>query len=201
VLFTIEAQLSDGAGGYIPLTLVAHQLQDSDAPGREDIADTYIEKCTALGGGNISNVNSTLSRATLDQYGSSLMVIDLSSTPPGIDLPQGVYLALGSVFQYQVAYGDVYNDGETGCYQANELRTTGVATGITNYETGNSTSDPNQWVNGNYGFYLQPEEGGGLTACSIEFTDLATAAGVDAIQGWNPGYVTDTTCLFGNDGE
>jgi hypothetical protein len=201
VLFTVEAQIPDGAGGQFTFVMVAHEPQPWDAPGRESIAQDYIAECSALGGGSVWD-DQPLDEASLERNGSHLMVIDITGTPDGETLPGSLGLVVGSPYYYQVISGPgVTNPAGVGCYSGKHIAATGEFRSITNYETGDPAGDPLQWLIGSYGFSATAGSAVTFSSCGIEFTDLATAAGVDTATGWDADLTSATNCTFGYVGE
>jgi hypothetical protein len=202
VLFTITAEVTDTAGEVVSLTMTGHQPQVSTAAGRESIRDTYISECNARGGGSTSDYAAgTIDPSMLEGFGSTLMVIDIDSSPAGRTFSAPLSLRLGSGFYYQVVTGDgVDHLRSTGCYADAELVGSGTATGITNYETGYGTPDPTQWQNGQYGFSIDHGRGS-LEHCEITLTPLAIDSGVESVPGWEPGGTSARFCAIGYLGE
>jgi hypothetical protein len=202
VLFTVTATTTDSEGGPVQLTMTAHRPQPSTNPGRESIRDEYIDGCNALGGGSVSNVDiGLLDSGILAGYGSSLMVIDVESTPAGRTFANPISLSLGSPYYFQVTTGDnVSNLTESYCYPGSQLDGTGAVTDITNYETASATPDPTQWRYGRYGFTI---EGGKKTLenCTFTSTPLAVADGMNDVDGWSATGATNKSCAIGYQGE
>jgi hypothetical protein len=198
VLFTVTATTTDSEGGPVQLTMTAHRPQPSTTPGRESIRDEYIAGCNALGGGSVSNVDvGLLDSSILATYGSSLMVIDIESTPAGRTFANPISLSLGSPYYFQVTTGDnVSNLTENYCYPGSQLDGTGSVTDITNYETASETPDPTQWLNGRYGFTIDSGKKT-LENCTFTSTPLAVADGMNDVYGWSSTGATNTSCAIG----
>jgi hypothetical protein len=202
VLLTISATTKDKNGAPVSLLMTVHASQVWDAPGRESVKDTYIELCTALGGGSVSDDRATLNEASLAAYGSTLLVIDTESEPRGHGLAGPIDLDLGSQYYYQVAEGPgLSNPNAAGCYGGYQISSTGKVTSITNYETGNSEPDLFQWRTGRYGFTSSYRSSAVLTDCTITLTQLAIDAGVKEVDGWGVEEATPTECATGYQGE
>ncbi len=202
ILFTIRASTTDDTGSPVALTMVAHAPQDWDAAGRADIKDSFISQCTALGGGTVSNVDGMLDEASLDAYGSTLMVIDVTSTPASQVLAGGIELKLGSPYFYEVVSGDgLSNPYAVSCYAGYQINSTGTVTSITNYESGNPTPDPKQWQTGRYGFSAAYGSSAILSGCNIQLTALAIDSGIAAVDGWAIVPGTESECAIGYQGE
>jgi hypothetical protein len=201
VLFTVEAKVPDGMGGDYTLVMVAHAPQPWDAPGRASIAADFIAQCNALGGGTVWG-DTVLDETTLEAHGSHLMVIDITGTPGGATLPGPVDLVVGSPYYYQVISGPgVTNPSGVGCYPGSQIAATGGFHAITNYDTFEPAGDPLQWLSGSYGFSASYGSPATFAACSIEYTDLAHASGVDTDPAWSTDMTSPTNCTFGYRGE
>jgi hypothetical protein len=195
-LFVISATTTAADGSTVDLVMTGHASQPFDA--RPDVADAYVEQCTALGGGVVLDRNGGLDEETLRAVGSSLMVIDTHSSPAGTALSGGVDLLLGNTFYTVVATGDglgnPYQDGCNGGYQ---LTSTGMVTSITNYETGSPTPDLAQWRSGRYGFSIAFDSTAVLSDCEIVLTPLAIENDVADIDGWFADGGSEHECAIG----
>jgi hypothetical protein len=201
-LFVVTATLTEPDGSEVELQMTGHASQEWDAPGREAIKDAYIDQCNELGGGTVSDTEATLDEASLDDYGSTLMVIDVVSTPPGTTLGGPVELQLGNPFHYLVASGDgLENPHAYGCYGGYQLVSTGTVTAIVNYETGSPTADLSQWRTGRYGFIAAYGSPAVFSNCTIALTARAIEADVADVDGWDTEGGTDTECAIGYQGE
>lgn len=200
-LFVITATLSEPAG-EVELQMIGHASQEWDAPGREAVKDAYIEQCTALGGGTVSDYEGTLDESSLDSYGSTLMVIDVVSTPAATALSGPVELQLGNPFHYLVASGDgLENPSAFGCYGGYQIVSTGTVSAIVNYETGSPSADLSQWRTGRYGFITAYGSPAVFSNCTIELTARAIEADVAEVDGWNTDGWSETDCAIGYQGE
>jgi hypothetical protein len=103
-LFVIAATTTSASGEAVELTMTGHASQPVDA--RPEVKQSYVEQCTALGGGVVMNAGGGLDDASLAAVGSSLMVIDTTSVPAATTLVGGVELLLGNPFYTVVAAGD-----------------------------------------------------------------------------------------------
>ena len=200
-LFVVSVTTTDATGDPVQLELVGHASQEWNAPGRDEVKQTYVEQCTALGGGTVSDFEDALDDESLDAYGSTLMVLDVTSTPAGRTLSGAIELQLGSPYYYLVAAGDgLENPSASGCYGGYQLVSTGAVSAIVNYETGSSTADLSQWRTGRYGFvasYGSPA----FSDCTVELTALAIESDVGDVDGWSPDDGTETECAIGYRGE
>jgi hypothetical protein len=195
-LFVITATTTAADGSTVDLVMTGHATQPVDA--RPDIAAAYVSQCAALGGGVVLDRDGGLDDDTLRAVGSSLMVIDTTSTPAATALSGGVDLLLGNSFYTVVASGDglgnPYQDGCNGGYQ---LTSTGTVVSITNYETGSPTPDLAQWRSGRYGFSIAFDSTAVLSSCEIVLTPLAVESDVANIDGWYPDGGSEHECAIG----
>ena len=199
-LFVISATTTSASGDAVELTMTGHASQAYDA--RPEIKQAYIDQCTALGGGTVMDADGTLDDASLAAFGSSLMVIDTTSTPASTPLVGGIELRLGNPFYFVVASGDgLSNPYASGCYGGYQIDSTGTVTSITNYETGDPTPDLAQWRSGRYGFSVAYGSSAVLENCVITLTQLAIDSGVGEIDGWYPDSGTESECAIGYRGE
>lgn len=201
VLFIVTAATTDSMGSPVTLTMTGHAPQHWDAPGRESITNDFITQCTTLGGGSVWDSEATLSEATLDAFGSTLMVIDVESTPAGRTLAP-IELFGGSFFYQQVSSGDIVPATDfVGCTAGNRLETTGSGTIITNYENGSTTGDLSQWLAGGYGFGAAFGSSVTFTSCTTELTPLAQSFDLASLPGWDAATSSPTDCWIGYRGE
>ena len=201
VLFTVTAGTTDDVGTPVTVTLTAHAPQSWDAPGRAAVKDDFLSLCGALGGGSVWDPEATASDATLGAYGSTLMVIDVVSTPAGLSL-EPIDLLAGSFYYQQVASGDVTPVTEIeGCTAGNRLTQTGTVRAITDYESGSAAGDLDQWIAGSYGFTATFGTSTTFTSCDVELTPLFATYDLGEIEGWDAAQATDTACWIGYQGE
>ena len=180
----------------IEVTLTGHAPQDWDAPGRDDVKKAFINGCNALGGGTVSQADDPLNETTLDKYGSTLMVLELESAPAGRTLKTPFHVLFSNPFYYSVAAGDgLVNKDTDYCYGNYQLTTSGSASAVTNYETGNPTPDLKQWTVGRYGFFA--EKGAPFGDCVVKLTPLAESLGVLDVEGWGTPFITEQECSVG----
>ena len=202
VLFVITATMSEPGGAELTLQMTGHASQKWDAPGREAIKDAYIEQCTALGGGTAMDPEGTLDEASLQANGSTLMVIDVVSTPAATSLRGPVELQLGNPNHYVVVSGDgVENPYPFGCYGGYRMVSTGEVSAIVNYETGSPSADLSQWRTGWYGFTSEFGSPAAFSNCTIALTPRAIEADVADVDGWDTEGGTETECAVGYQGE
>lgn len=201
-VFVITATTIASDGSPVELTMTGHANQPIDSPGREEVKRSYIEQCTALGGGTVMDDSGALDDETLTGYGSSLMVIETVSEPAGATLTGGIELLLGNAFYTVVASGDgLSNPYANLCYGGYQIDSTGSVTSITSYETGSPEPDLAQWRGGRYGFTVAYGSAAVLENCTITLTQLAIDSGVGEIDGWYPDGGTESECAIGYRGE
>jgi hypothetical protein len=201
-LFVITASTTDEHGNAVELTMVGHAAQSWDAPGREAVKSTFIDQCSALGGGTAMAPDTVVDESTLAANGSSLMVIDVSSAPAATTLVGGVELLLGDPAFSVVTAGDgLSNPYAFACYGGYQISSTGTVSAIVNYETGSPEPDLSQWRSGRYGFTAAYGSPAVLSECSVALTTLAIDSGVGDVDGWYPDGGTDTECAIGYRGE
>lgn len=201
VLFTVTAGTTDETGAPITLTMTGHAPQHWDAAGRESVKTDFIAGCGALGGGSVWEVGAPLTDATLDAYGSTLMVIDIESTPAGRAF-EAIDLLAGSFYYQQVGFGDIAPVTDfPGCTAGSRLDSTGSASIITNYESGNPEGDLAQWITGSYGFAAVYGSSTTFGSCTTELTPLAATYDLASITGWDAAMTTPTQCWIGYQGE
>ncbi len=189
LLFRVTATLVD-ATGPVEVSLTGRAPQPSDASGRGAVLDAFLTQCAALG-------DTSLSAQALADSGSTLMVIDVTSSGP---LSEPVDLRLGGASARQLASGDVAKTN-TGCYSGWQL-TGQTASAITGYETGTTAPDAAQWMLGGYGFEAAIGSAVTFEDCTLELTDLAKASGVESVEGWTAAdAVGEHGCWFGYAGD
>lgn len=199
-LFLITATTTSATGEAIEVRMTGYASRPfSDVP---DITQSYVDQCTALGGGVVLQPDGGLDDATLTAVGSSLMVIETVSTPSNTTLAGGIELLLGNPFYTVVASGDgLSNPFANQCFGGYQIGSTGSVTSITNYETGSPTPDPSQWRSGRYGFAVAFASTETLSNCVVTLTQLAIDSGVGEIDGWYPDGGTETECAIGYHGQ
>lgn len=201
VLFTITAATIDDTGSPITITMTGHAPQHWNAAGRESIKNDFIAQCGALGGGSVWEIGAPLNDATLDAYGSTLMVIDIESTPAGRTF-EAIDLLAGSFYYQQVGSGDIEPVTDfPGCTAGSRLASTGSATIITDYESGDTDGDLAQWLTGSYGFAAVYGSSTTFTSCTTELTPLAATFDLASITGWDATVSTPSQCWTGYQGE
>jgi hypothetical protein len=201
-LFVITATLSEPNGEDVELTMTGHAPKAWDAPGRETIKHAYLEQCTALGGGTSANPDGALDESTLGANGSTLMVIDVVSTPSATTLSGPVELQLGNPIHYVVVSGEgAENPYRYHCFGGYRIVSTGTLSAIVNYETGSPNADLSQWRTGRYGFTSEFGSTAVFSNCTIALTARATEADVADVDGWDTENGTETECAVGYQGE
>lgn len=200
VLFTITAGTTDDTGAPVTITMTGHAPQHWDAAGRESVKNDFIAQCGALGGGSVWEIGAPLTDATLAAYGSTLMVIDVESTPAGRTV-EPIDLLAGSFYYQQVGTGAVAPVAELPGCSGSRLVSTGSATLITDYESGQPTGDLAQWLTGSYGFTAAYGSSTTFTSCTATLTPLAATYPLSSLPGWDVTQSTATQCWTGYQGE
>ena len=201
-LFVITATMTEPSGEEVQLQMTGHASQLWDAPGREAIKDAYLEQCTALGGGTSANPDGPVDESTMHANGSTLMVIDVVSTPSATTLSGPVELQLGNPIHYVVVSGEgAENPYPYHCYGGYRIVSTGTLSAIVNYETGSPSADLSQWRTGRYGFTSEFGSVAVFSDCTIALTARAIEADVADVDGWDAEGGTDTECAIGYQGE
>jgi hypothetical protein len=201
-LFVITATMTEPNGEEVQLQMTGHAPQQWDAPGREDVKETYIDQCTALGGGTAMDPEGLLNEASLSANGSTLMVIDVVSTPAATTLSGPVELQLGNPYHFVVVSGEgAENPYPFACYGGYRIVSTGTLSAIVNYETGSPSADLSQWRTGRYGFTSEFGSVAVFSDCTIALTARAIEADVADVDGWDAEGGTDTECAIGYQGE
>lgn len=203
VLFTVSAKVRAIDGTTLGISLTGHEPVASTDRAAAPLVDDFVEQCAALEGRSVSDVSTLISEESLQTFGSSLLRIDLESSPEGETFVAPVDLALGSPYFAKVASGDRVQavDTTTTCTGRYQMTGSGTGTAITNYESGNARPDLDQWAYGHYGFTVPFESGATIEACRVVVTELA-ASTVEDIPGWDPGSdATGISCGIGYRGE
>lgn len=196
IVFVITATTTSQSGDAVEITMTGYANQPVDAV--PEVKRSYVDQCTALGGGVVLQRGGGLDDATLTAVGSSLMVIETVSTPAQTTLSGGIELLLGNSFYTVVASGDgLSNPYSDGCFGGYQINSTGEVTSITNYETGSPGSDLAQWRSGRYGFTVAFGSTSTLGNCVVTLTQLAIDSGVGDIDGWYPDGGTEHECAIG----
>ena len=124
-LFIIAATTTAADGSAVELSMRGYASQAWDA--RPEVKQSYVDQCTALGGGTVMDSSGELSDETLADYGSSLMVIETTSTPAATTLTGGIELLLGNPFYTVVASGDgLSNPYANECFGGYQIDSTAV---------------------------------------------------------------------------
>jgi hypothetical protein len=196
VLFVITATTTSSSGEPVQLSMTGYASQPFDAVPQ--LAQSYVDQCTALGGGVVLERGGALDDDTLTAVGSSLMPIETVSTPANEELGGGIELLLGNPFYTVVASGDgLSNPYAHQCFGGYQIDSTGTVTSITNYETGSPTPDLAQWRSGRYGFSVAFGSTQTLGDCVVTLSQLAIDSGVGDIDGWYPDGGTELECAIG----
>lgn len=202
-LFTISARVRSIDGMSIDISLVGHPPLASTDPEAESLVNDFVAECQDLNGVSVTDNVTPVSPESLDQFGSSVMRLDFTSTPEGPTYAAPVDLALGSLYFAEIVVGDTVQAVEptptcTGRYQ---VTGSAPAVGIANFESGSKRPDLNQWVYGHYGFTLPFESGATIEACKVEISPDAAIA-IGETPGWEPGSdATGISCGIGYRGE
>ena len=203
VLFTVSAKVRAIDGTTLGISLTGRTPVAATEKSAATLVDSFVEQCGALDGRSVSDASTQISPESLATFGSSLLRIDLASSPEGETFVAPVDLLLGSPYYAKVASGDKVQaidttDTCTGRYQ---MTGSGMGTAITNYESGGTLPDLDQWAYGHYGFTVPFESGATIEACQVVVTELATPT-VDDVPGWDPGSdATGISCGIGYRGE
>ncbi|MHB1171219.1 MAG: hypothetical protein ACYCZY_01750 [Lacisediminihabitans sp.] len=198
MLFTISANLRGTDGATIGIEMTAHApLAASDTAKVADLKKEFLAQCGVGFGGT------PITDDTLVANGSTLMLLDLTSSNQGQDFVSPVDLYLGSRYFAQAASGSgiLPPDKSLGCYGTHSWSKSGTAHGIADFQSGNASPDLAQWRYGLYGFAVRYGSGATIEACRIVLAPLAQSAGLDSITGWNPNDTSGTSCAVGYTGE
>ncbi|MFP7762099.1 hypothetical protein [Marisediminicola sp. LYQ134] len=193
-LFTVSAKVRAIDNTTVDISLTGFEPVPSTDPRAADLVEMLVDGCRAMDAASVSDVTAPVSAASLAEYGSSLMRLDYTATPEGHTFFAPVDLQVGSPYFGRIVSGEnvaevVTNTTCTGRYQ---LTGSGEATAVSNYESGRSVPDDDQWIYGHYGFTVPFESGATIEACSVEVSDLA-AESVGDVPGWEPG--SDRTAI------
>ncbi|MCY7326636.1 MAG: hypothetical protein LH605_10965 [Microbacteriaceae bacterium] len=203
VLFTVSANVRAIDGTTLGISLTGRKPIASTDRAASTLVGAFVEQCVALEGRSVSDVSTPISDESLATFGSSLMRIDLASSPEGEAFVAPVDLVLGSPYYAKVASGDNVQavdttDTCTGRYQ---ITGSGSGTAITNYESGVTLPNLGQWAYGHYGFTVPFESGATIEACRVVVSELAEPI-VEDVPGWDPGSdATGISCGIGYRGE
>lgn len=203
VLFTVAAKVRATDGTTVDLAVSGRAPLASTDDAATSLVDSFVDQCVALGGRSASDVDTGVSAAALEAFGSTILQLDLSSTPEGHTFAAPVDVELGSPYFARVVSGDNVqavepNDTCTGGYQ---LTGSGAGTALANFESGTPEPDLTQWTFGHYGFTVGADSGATIESCEVEVSDLAASAVAD-VPGWQ--FASDSTglsCGIGYRGE
>lgn len=203
VLFTVAAKVRATDGTTVDISVSGRAPLASTDEAAAPLVDSFVEQCAALGGRSASDVDTEVSAEVLASFGSTIVQLDLSSTPEGHTFATPVDVELGSPYFARVASGDnlqAVNPTET-CTGGYQLTGSGGGTAIANFESGAPEPDLAQWTFGHYGFSVPADSGATIEACEVEVSDLAATA-VAGVPGWQ--FASDSTglsCGIGYRGE
>lgn len=203
VLFTVSAKVRAIDGTTLGISLTGRSPVASTDTAAAPLVEDFVEQCVALEGRSVSDASVPISEESLASFGSSLLRIDLASSPEGETFVAPVDLVLGSPYYAKVAFGDRVQEVETNatCTGRYQMTGSGSGTAITNYESGTTLANLRQWAYGHYGFTVPFESGATIEACRVVVTELAASV-VDDIPGWDPGSdATGISCGIGYRGE
>jgi hypothetical protein len=203
VLFTVSANVRAIDGTTLGISLTGREPVASTDSAAARLVDDFVDQCTALEGRSVSDADMPISDESLSTFGSSLLRIDLASSPEGETFVAPVDLVLGSPYYAKVASGDKVQavDTTATCTGRYQMTGTGSGVAITNYESGVSQPNLDQWAYGHYGFTVPYESGTTIEACRVVVTELA-ASTVEDVPGWDPGSdATGISCGIGYRGE
>ena len=202
-LFTISARVRSVDGMSLDISLAGHPPIASTDDDAGDLVDDFVAECENLNGVSVTDNTTPVSPESLEQFGSSLMRLDFTSTPEGPAYAAPIDLALGSLYFAEIVTGETVQAVEptptcTGRYQ---VTGSAPAVGIANFESGIERPDMNQWVYGHYGFTVPFESGATIEACQVEISPAAMKA-IGETPGWEPGSdSTGISCGIGYRGE
>ena len=203
VLFTVSAKVRAIDGTTLGISLTGREPIASTDTAAARLRNDFVEQCAALDGLSVSDAAVPISEESLATFGSSLLRIDLASSPEGETFVAPVDLALGSPYYAKVASGDKVQAVDTTetCTGRYQITGSGSGTAITNYESGGPQPDLDQWAFGHYGFTVPFESGATIEACQVVVTELAAPI-VEDVPGWDPGSdATGISCGIGYRGE
>ena len=203
VLFTVSAKVRAIDGTTLDISLTGHEPVASTDNAAAPLVEDFVEQCAALEGRSVSDATAPISEESLASFGSSLLRIDLASSPEGETFVAPVDLVLGSPYYAKVAFGDTVQaiDTTDTCTGRFQMTGSGSGTAITNYESGGTMPDVSQWAYGHYGFTVPFESGATIEACRVVVSELAASV-VEDVPGWDPGSdATGISCGIGYRGE
>jgi len=197
VLFTITANVRDSSGTTIGIQLTAHDaLAYSNAKAKPLISD-FVKVCGAGVGG------APVTPETLAANGSILMRLDLSSSAAGKQFQAPLDLSLGSPYFGQSATGSGVKvvDSTHPCYGGYSWTTSGSASAVADFESGNPGPDLTLWRYAIYGFSVPFGSTATIEACKVELSDKAATVAGD-LPGWDPAQAANgVSCQIGYAGE
>ena len=203
VLFTVSAKVRAIDGTTLGISLTGRTPIAATEESAATLVESFVEQCIALDGRSVSDASIPISQESLATFGSSLLRIDLASSPEGETFVAPIDLLLGSPYYAKVASGDKVQaiDTTSTCTGRYQMTGSGSGTAITNYESGAMLPDLGQWAYGHYGFTVPFESGATIEACRVVVTELATPI-VEDVPGWDPGSdATGISCGIGYRGE
>jgi hypothetical protein len=196
-LFTITANVRDSSGATIGIQLTAREPVAYSHAKAEPLIDEFVKTCGEGVGGT------PVTAETLATNGSILMRIDLASSTSGKQFQVPLDLSLGSPYFGQSATGTGVKtiDPMHPCYGGYRWSTSGSATAVADFESGNPGPDLTLWQFANYGFSVPFDSDATIEACRVVLSEKA-AADVAGEPGWDPaGAANGVSCMIGYVGE
>lgn len=198
VLFTVTANVRAADKRTIGITMSVHSSVDSTDPSVSDLRDKFLGVCGAGNGAQ------PITEQYLQDNGSTLMKVSITSSTPGLTFAAPIDLFFGSPYFAQAAIGDGITpepDGQA-CFYGFSWPTSGDVLGVADFENSDATPDTTQWKFGRYGFSVNPNSGATIEACTVKMTDLGLKTDLSAVPGWDTSNVGDgISCMIGYVGE
>lgn len=198
VLFTISAKVRSSTGSTIGIQLTAHSpLAASDTSKAKALVTEFLDQCGDGSGGT------PITQDSMVGNGSTLVLLELTSTTEGQQFVSPLDLYLGSNFSAKAASGAgiVPPPSSDGCIGTYSWSRSGTAHGIAEFENDTAIPDFGKWRYGLYGFAVQAGANATIESCTITMTDLAAAADIKSVPGWASRDTSGTSCATGYVGE
>lgn len=198
VLFTITANVRAADNRTIGISMSAHTPVASTDGSVSELRDKFLDVCGEGTGAQ------PMTEQYLEENGSSLMKIAITSATPGLTFAAPIELFFGSPYFAQAAIGDGVNPNPAGhtCFYGFSWPRSGDVLGIADFENSEATPDPTQWIFGRYGFSVHPNSGATIETCKVTMTELGLQTDLTDIPGWDPSSAGDgLSCMIGYVGE
>jgi hypothetical protein len=196
VLFTISATARATDGSRVGILLTAHTPLAYSDPQVRTMSEAFLAGCPTDAYGQ------KLSEETLDQTGSALMRLDLTSNRAGQTFVAPVQLFLGGPYTTQTVTGAGIVPPAEGCTGIYTWTTSESATALVHFQNNESDADTTMWRYAHYGFVVAPDSGATIESCDVTITPLGEKADVTQINGWDPSMAaTGSSCGIGYSGE